>query len=587
LPEKRRAVFSLGLFLLTLVVYNPASHNRFVNYDDPDYIVGNKHVLAGLNWETIQWAFQSTEQANWHPITWLSHALDCQLFGLNPVGHHYMSVLLHGLAVVLLFLFLDATTQMPWRSAFVAVLFALHPANVESVAWVAERKNVLCTFFLFLTLLAYRLYAQKPGIRSYLLVLVGFALGLMSKPMLVTLPLVLLLLDYWPLQRTKGVRHSRLILEKIPLFALSAASCLITMSAQSSGAAIKEQFPLANRLQNALIAYVLYLKEAFWPTRLSSFYPHPNEFPAWEVVGSFALLLGLAIAALKLRSKKYIAVGLLWFIGTLVPVIGLVQVGDQAMADRYTYIAFVGIFIAVVWAAADWVQSKRIAWYYPAFASFAVVVALSVLTHAQIGYWNDSTSLWEHSLAVTKNNFVAHDNLAGELMQEGKFSEAAVHLRVASDLNPHDPFSQLNLGVCEQQAGNLDAALSQFQTVLGLTTNAGLRTAAYSNTGTIYRKRGDYPKATENFNAALQLTPEHAFSLTGLGLIAQKQGDLKSAVAYYRRAVSDDPSGIHYLLLSQALKRAGLEPDGAAQTGMEKSPDREAAQAEVTKLLLE
>jgi|KBSMisStaDraftv2_1062788.scaffolds.fasta_scaffold00659_4 tetratricopeptide (TPR) repeat protein len=586
-PEKLRAILALLLFLLTMVAYNSAPHNDFVGYDDPGYIIGNQHVRAGLTWDTVQWAFRSKEEANWHPLTWLSHALDCQLFRLNPTGHHYMSVLFHGLVVLLLFLFLNASTNLAWRSAAVALLFALHPLNVESVAWVAERKNLLCTVFLLLTLLCYRRYTLKPGIAAYVLTASWFAMGLMSKPMIVTLPFVLLLMDYWPLERTERIGWGRLALEKLPFFALSALSCLITMHAQGNGAAINSVFPFPNRLENALLSYVVYLKKAAWPARLSAFYPHASGFPSWQIAGSIAVLLAITGVVGKLRGKKYLLTGWLWFLGTLVPVLGLVQVGDQAMADRYMYIPLIGILMAVVWATSDWFESRHLSTYYPTVACTLAVLGMSVVTHAQIGYWKNSTSLWEHSLAINENNFVAHDNLAGQLMQEGRFSEAREHLGIAHQLNPRDPFSELSLGVCEQEVGNSDSAIASFQTVLSMTGNSGLRTSAYANLGSIYRKQGDYERAVKNFNFALKLNPEHAFTLTGLGLIAQRKGDLLSASDYFKRAARLDASDTHYLLEAQALQQIGrrAEADEAREQARKVSSDWDAAEAEVNQLL--
>ena len=369
-PEKRNVILCLLLVVATLALYNPVNRHPFVNYDDDRYVTGNAHIHNGVNGDTIAWAFSSTEQGNWHPLTWLSHALDYQLFHQNPAGHHFTSVLIHAANAVLLFLFLIYVTRRLGPSLFVAALFALHPINVESVAWVAERKNVLCTFFFFATLIAYCWYARQPDWRRYLAFTGLFVLGLMSKPMVITLPFVLLLLDYWPLGRIRGGKGdaphasvSKLIVEKIPLMALSAASAVVTMQAQRAGGAVRStaQFSLGVRLENATVAYAMYLWKMIWPSHLAPIYPHPGDALAgWQVGTSVLVLLAVTWVALNFRAKRYLLTGWLWFLGTLVPVIGLVQVGDQAMADRYAYIPLVGIFIMIAWGIADLADSKQI-----------------------------------------------------------------------------------------------------------------------------------------------------------------------------------------------------------------------------------
>src|SRR5262249_15343234 len=327
-PGNRNAVLSLLLVLLTLIVYNPIIRNDFLRFDDPGYVTANPHVRAGLTWPTTKWAFTSTEQANWHPVTWLSHALDYQIFGQRAAGHHYVNVLLHAATAVLLFLFLHAATGFAWRSALVAALFAIHPINVQSVAWASERKNVLCMFFFALMLLAYRRYSQHPGWKRYALVVILFALGLMSKPMLVTAPLLLLLLDYWPLNRFASRSTWKIILEKLPLFAMSLASCVVTLIAQNAGGAIHHQdFPLASRLANTLVAYARYLGKAVWPSRLAAFYPY-SDYTWWQVALATGLLAAITVAVALNRERKYLSVGWLWLLGSMVPMIGLIQVGE-------------------------------------------------------------------------------------------------------------------------------------------------------------------------------------------------------------------------------------------------------------------
>src|SRR5450755_3529933 len=365
-PEKRNPIVCLLLAVVTLALYNPVNRHPFVNYDDDRYVINNPHVRQGLTADTITWALTSTEQANWHPLTWMSHALDCSLFRLNPAGHHLTSILLHAVNVILLFLLLMWATNRLGPSLFVAALFALHPINVESVAWVAERKNVLCTFFFFAALIAYCWYARKPDWRRYLAFAGLFALGLMSKPMVITLPFVLLVMDYWPLNRIQGSPSgklgipqaplSKLVIEKLPLLALSAASAVITMQAQRAGGAVRSsaQFSLGVRLENAVVAYATYLWKMIWPAHLAPLYPHPGDSLAvWQVAISAMVLLVVTGVVMRFRSRRYLLTGWLWFLGTLVPVIGLVQVGDQAMADRYAYIPLIGSFVMIAWGAAD------------------------------------------------------------------------------------------------------------------------------------------------------------------------------------------------------------------------------------------
>jgi len=581
---KRAAVLSLLLALLTLLTYNPIVHNDFVSFDDPAYLTGNQHVRAGLTWDTVKWAFRSTEQANWHPLTWLSHALDYQLFHLKPAGHHYMSVLLHGLIVVLLFLFLEAATGMAWRSAVVAALFAVHPINVQSVAWASERKNVLCMLFFVLTLLAYRWYAQNPSVQRYGLVGLLFVLGLMSKPMVITLPFVLLLLDYWPLGRTwtpaatqgQGRAWTRLVWEKVPLFALSGASAVITMVAQKAGGAIHNEYPFWDRLLNAIVSYARYVEKAIWPSRLAAFYPHPDHsLLAWQVATSALLLLSITATVLMLRKERYLAVGWFWYLGTMVPVIGLVQVGEQGMADRYAYIPFVGLFIAAIWGIADWAGARRIPAIYLALAASIAVAGFSVAAHAQLGYWKNTEVLWSHTLSVTQGNFVAHDSLGAELINQGKIQEAMAHFEAAAAINPRDAFSQLDLGVCEKRQGNIKGAVERYETALRLSADASLRATAFGNLGSIYRAAGDYVPARENYESSLRLLPDNKFALIGLGLIAQKTGDLAHAVDYYTQAVKADPSDAEYLLLAQALTKAGRASEAQAAYGQAQKISRD------------
>ena len=387
-PGQRKLVLGLLLVVVTLALYNPVSRNGFVNFDDDRYVTDNPQVRAGLRSSTISWAFTTLDLANWHPLTWLSHALDCQLFQLNPVGHHYTSLLLHASNALLLFLILQWFTGYTARSLMVAALFAVHPLNVESVAWVAERKNVLCMLFFLLALAAYGWYVRQPTVARYLAVALLFAMGLMSKPMVITLPIVLLLLDYWPLGRTHFSANVesrdeasprfaastqpvwRLCLEKVPLLLLSAGSAIVTMLAQRAGGAVltsAERSPLL-RLENVIVCYVLNIKKVFWPSHLAALYPYPHTLPAWQVAASALFLVAVTCAVLKYREHRYLVVGWFWYLGTMVPMIGLIQVGNQAMADRYAYLPLIGLFIMIVWAAADCASARQLSANYLATA---------------------------------------------------------------------------------------------------------------------------------------------------------------------------------------------------------------------------
>ncbi len=603
--KQRRVVLSLLLALLALLLYNPVTQYGFVNYDDPGYVTGNQHIRAGLTWQTLRWAFGSTEQANWHPLTWLSHALDYQLFHLKAAGHHYDNVLLHALCVVLLFLLLESATGLAGRSAVVAALFAVHPINVESVAWISERKNVLCTVFFLLGLCAYRWYARRPALKRYLAVAFLFALALMSKPMAITFPCVLLLFDYWPLGRMRPFDAAResetapvypartvsaLVLEKIPLLLLSAASGVVTVIVQKSGGALRAQYPFSLRLENATVSYARYIGKAFWPSHLAALYPFPRHgLPGWEVVLATLIVVSISSAVLLQARRRYLAVGWFWFLGTLVAVIGLVQVGEQAMADRYAYIPFIGLFIALVWAIADWAESRRIPPMYLATGSLLTVVALASVAHVQMKYWESSTVLWSHALQVTGPNFVAEDNMGAELINEGNISAARVHFQAATEINPQDAFSQIDIGVCDKRMGNGKAAIEHYEAALRLSAAPTLRTTAFGNLGSLYRMEGNYPAAHDNYVAALGIDPGNTLALLGLGLVTQKTGNPSAAIDYYSRAMATGPSDVGYVLLARALEAAGRKSESAAalEQARKITPNFDMAQKEAARLLAE
>jgi protein O-mannosyl-transferase len=577
----------LLLAVVTLALYNPVNRHPFVNYDDDRYVTENAHVRQGLTSDTIAWSLTSTEQANWHPLTWMSHALDVSLFRLNPAGHHLTSVLLHVVNACLLFLLLMWATKRLGPSLFGAILFALHPINVESVAWVAERKNVLCAFFFFLGLWAYGWYAQKPSWKRYLAVFGSFAAGLASKPMVITFPFVLLLLDYWPLSRVDKTGEnktpwSQLVLEKLPFFALSVASAIITIHAQRSSGAVRSntEFSFGARIANAICAYAMYLWKMIWPSHLAPLYPHPgNSLPAWQTLLAAVILAIITVLVWKFRSRRYLLVGWFFFLGTLVPVIGLVQVGEAAMADRYAYIPLIGIFVMIAFGVSD-IAEQRSWRFLPVIPAAVLLIALSFATYHQIGDWRSNEELWSHALAVTSNNFVAEDNLGGALILEGREEEAHAHFESAARINPKDPMSHSNLGTYALQHGQMREALQQYQTTVQLTSDPGLLAQTYANLGAAFRAIGEIEQAQDNYNHSLRLNPHQFNAWLGLGLIAQRQGKLEEAITDLSRSVELQPTARALLALGRALAQSGRTDEARAAYGqaLKISPDLAEAQ---------
>ena len=599
-PKKQRLLLGLLLVVATLAVYWPVSHHPFLNYDDDLYVVYNPHVHAGLQWATVAWAFTSFDASNWHPLTWLSHALDYQLFQLNPAGHHEVNLVLHLLNVLLLFWVLQRATGLVGRSAMVAGLFALHPINVETVVWVAERKNLLSMFFFLLALGAYRWYARQPRLGRYGAVALLYALGLMAKPQIVTLPFVLLLWDYWPLQRmyATGVpsaanaervvpprSFSWLVLEKLPLLALSAASAVVTLIAQHESGAMSgphwQPFPI--RVENAIVAYSRYLGKLFWPAQLSLLYPHPGRsLQAWQVLGALVLLLAItALTVVERRRRRYLLVGWLWFLGTLVPMIGLVQVGVQAMADRYAYLPFVGLFIMISWGVADWAKERRVPIAWQTSVSVVVLLALMAVAHRQLGYWADNITLWSRvvtlesrALRANPDNWVAENNLGHALLNTGKEDEAVQHFRAAIVINPEDPDSTMNIGAYEQRHDDFSGAIEQYEKVIAMTENtarlnAPTRAQTFRNMGHAYRHMKEYEKARECYQQAVDLNPGDGESWLGLGLMAHKLGDYNTAIVAYSKALKVEALDWVYVLQAQALEKTGRNDE--AREAMEKA----------------
>jgi len=462
---------ALLLSVLVLAVYFNVQHFDFIQMDDPQYVVQSDIVTGGLSWDGIRKAFSTVQVANWHPLTTLSFMLDYQLFRLNAAAYHWNNVLLHLLASILLLGALNRITRAFWKSFFVALLFALHPLHVESVAWISERKDVLSALFCFLTIYVYSRYTEKPSIAKYAAVILVYAAGLMTKPMLVTLPFVLLLLDSWPLKRFDGGRQKILCLvcEKIPLFVLSAASCVVTFCVQRSSEAVVsvDLISLPARISNALVSYAKYLAMTFRPVDLAVFYPHPGMPPLEQLLpGVAVLVLITALVLLHASRRPYLFVGWSWYLGTLVPVIGLVQVGVQAMADRYTYIPLVGIFIMIAWGIPDLLKTWRHRSIAMATAGAAVLSVLSILSWRQVQVWENSHTLFRHAVEVTRENSVAHSNLAFAYARQGDIDTAIRHFDMASKMTPHFPDTHNNLGVLLAQIGRYEEAVRAFRTAL-------------------------------------------------------------------------------------------------------------------------
>jgi Tfp pilus assembly protein PilF len=528
---------SLLLAILTAIIYSPIAKHPFINFDDGAYITSNTHIQSGLTAETIRWAVTSFYAANWHPLTWLVHATNVDFFGLDAGGHHATSMALHVFNVVLLFLLLSRATYSVASSAVVAALFAVHPLNVESVAWAAELKNVLCTFFFFLAVGAYGWYSQKPSVLRYLSVALLFVLGLASKPMVLTLPFVLFLLDFWPLNRIRERVEPNpsfmvpqqsllfLVLEKLPLLALSCASAVITIYGQkSSGATTMIRVSLPSRIANALFSYAAYIGKAFVPVGLAPFYPYPlGGLPLWQPgVGALLLLAVSAIVLWKCREHRYLATGWFWYLGTLVPVIGLLQVGGQARADRYCYIPLIGILVMVVWGLSDLANARKAGNKVPLVAAAAVIAAFAILTSRQISHWSSSYELWTHALSVTENNAVAEHNLGTVLIRLGRIDEVYPHLRRAIELDPSDNVSRLNLGNTYSSQGRHQEALREYEAVLQQSTDTKLLFPAFLNAGTSNRKLHQYAEAEAAFRQALRIVPNDPTALKGLELIARE-----------------------------------------------------------------
>jgi len=547
----------LALVAITWFVFGQTLRHDFVNFDDHVYVYENPLVLRGLSTEGIIGAFTHTHALNWHPLTTLSHMLDCQLYGLKAGDHHLTNVILHTISVLLLFLVLKQITGALWQSAFVAALFAIHPLHVESVAWIAERKDVLSAVFFVLTLAAYARYARAPSTPRYLLVALLFACGLMSKPMLVTLPFVLLLLDYWPLGRLEaqklevGRRFRRLITEKIPLFALSTCSCLVTLFTQRQGPNPIDQLPFLWRLNNTFVSYVTYIWQMLWPVRLAAFYPHPNDrLPLLEVTVAVAFLVSVSLLVIYLRrTKPYLVTGWFWYLGMLVPVIGLVQVGEQAHADRYTYLPQIGLYIMIAWSVADLLSesTSRARRTLVGIAAAIIIVSLSARARGQTSYWKNSETLWNHTLAVTSDNDVAHNNLGFVFLRRGELDKAILEFQAALDIRSRSTQTHYNLGAAliQNNIGNafarkqlLDEAIDHLQEAARLRPDYA---DAYFNLGTVLFQQGRIDDAIAQWQKALAIRPNDAEAHRNVASALRRQGNVQGAIAEYEQALSITP----------------------------------------------
>lgn len=640
------AILGIGV----LGTFFSAIHNGFVEYDDPLYVTANPHVQQGFTWSSLSWAFSTGQGGSWHPLTWLSHMTDCELFGVAAWGHHLVNVLVHSLSTMILFAALRRMTCMPWGSFLAAAIFGVHPLRVESVAWVAERKDVLSTLFWMLALWCYACYAQpgaetsdappssekaasgqppptdrsKPNTtgRFYLLSLVCFAAGLMSKPMVVTLPAVLWLLDYWPLRRFASRQRGRLILEKIPFILLSGVASVVTFLVQKQAGALAVSESFWDRLANALISYCRYLGKLLCPTDLAAFYPL-RQWPPGIVFGALALLIGITLLSLFLRKKRpWLIVGWLWFLGTLVPVIGLVQAGEQALADRYSYIPSVGVLIILVWELFAWTGTLQTGAGFPTFAASIGGIFLLfcvVLDQRQVGYWHDTERLFRHAIKVTGSNYLAHNNLGAALERRGEYEQAEREFRQATEENPSNAEAQNNLGVALSRKGRWEEALAHYQKASQLRPgyaephkNIGMlleqlgkldeaiaeyRNAcrlqpdladAHLNLGTALGRKGQLPEAIAEFELVLTLQPNSADAHNNLGVALEKQGRAEDAVKHFLAGLQLNPGDAKaHFNLGGALSRKG-DLDGAIEqfrAALMLKPDYPAAQTNLALLM--
>ncbi|HEY3490931.1 MAG TPA: tetratricopeptide repeat protein [Candidatus Deferrimicrobiaceae bacterium] len=592
---------SLALALLVTLLYFRVAHFPFIQVDDTEYVIENQAVHRGLTAGNLAWAFTTFDNANWHPLTWLSYMADVSLFGVNPGGHHLVNLLFHLANTLLLFDLFRRLTGKIWESGLVAALFAVHPLHVESVVWIAERKDVLSTFFFFATMRVYLRYAAFPGAAGYAAVLGSFALGLLSKPMLVTLPFCLLLIDYWPLERLTVASARRLLLEKVPLFALSAAGSVLTILAQREGAAIGSlvHFPFGIRVGNAVVAYVDYLSKAIVPVGLSVFYPHPmgTLSPVRVAVSGILLATMTVLAVVAGRKRRWLAVGWFWYIGTLVPVIGLVQVGTQAMADRYTYIPLVGFFLILAWGGSELAGRLRMPHRMVAGGVLAWILALCACTWNQVAYWRGVGPLFARAVEVTEGNAFAHTVLGAAAFEQGSDNAAIRHLEEALRIHPDFPDAHLNLGLVYERQGKLGAAEAQLREAVRLFPDdakanfnlwrvlrklgraeeppsrwpepdgrSGKGAAEHDRAGLYLAGLGKFEEAAEQFRQALRANPDDADASYNLGLAYVKLGRDAESVPWFERAVKHDARDVAARFsLASVYYRLGRIPESVRE----------------------
>jgi tetratricopeptide (TPR) repeat protein len=579
------AAVCVFLLLAVALVFGQTIGHEFVNCDDNEYVYENPQVKGGLTARGIVWAFTAVHSSNWHPMTWLTLMLDVQLFGMNPAGHHLTNVLLHATSVILLFLVLWRMTGALWKSAFVAAVFAIHPLRAESVAWISERKDVLSGLFFMLTLWAYNGYARRPfSLARYLTVAGLFALGLMSKPMLVTLPFVLLLLDYWPLGRIGTPAESgtfslsrRVIVEKLPLFALVAASCVVTFFAQTKFVVSIDTLPISSRIANTPVAYMAYIGKFFYPVGLAVFYPYPRGgLPVWGIAFSTLALAGISAAAIVWRRRfPYLFVGWFWYLGMLVPVIGLVQAGLQMIADRYTYLPQIGLCLAMTWGIAQFASSRRRRRWICGVALTLAVMVLMGMAWRQTSYWRNSETLWTHAKLCTENNYLAynylgaalakrgevdkaiaqfqkaveiwqgyaeaHGNLGSALAKTGRVDEALSHFNKALDLRPNDANAHNNLGAVLAGTGQIEAAIAHYQKALEINP---VYAEAHNNLGIASASCGRIDEGIFHFKKALEIKPDEALTHNNLGIALTSSGRIDEAIAYFQKALEINPGSV-------------------------------------------
>lgn len=543
---KKEHFLSFSLLFVVLIAFSSVINNGFVNFDDFYYVLQNDHVRAGLTGNGIFWAFTTFHAANWHPITWLSHMLDCQLFGLNPVGHHLVSLFFHVANTLLVFLILREGTGKLWESFAVAVLFGLHPLRVESVAWISERKDVLSGFFGLLSMLFYIRYAQRPSWRGYGAVLTTLVLGLMSKPMLVTLPFVYLLLDCWPLRRIhldpSAWPLKKILLEKLPMLMLAAVACMITYYAQSTGGAVwkMEVFPISWRIIGGIVAYQIYLGKIFLPVNLAILYPHLGYSItfAQSMAAALILILITLVGIWQIRERPYLIIGWLWFAGMLLPVSGIIQVGLQSMADRYTYLPSIGIFIALVWFISSIIPNKKRDAALMAFLILSVICLLSLTTYHQTQYWRDTATLFRHTLEVTKNNYLAQNMLGNELTNKEQFKEARIHLDEALRIVPSYSEAYVNLGQCLEKQGFKLEALDQYRKAIKLKPSNAL---GHIQLGNVLTELGHKQEAITHYRMAAQFVDDNSWSHDLLGIKFYYAGDTGEALIQFQRALKLAP----------------------------------------------